>query len=119
MTNVALATRLDPALPSKYKRLIAMGGAIRGTGIVTSVAEFNAYTEPEAVAIVFDAWTGLALISWETTLAHAFTAEQVEMLMAMDSPSAEFFRRFTRRKINFIHKGRGKCCGSIKNCHPQ
>jgi purine nucleosidase len=108
LTNVALATRLDPALPSKYKRLIAMGGAIRGTGIVTSVAEFNAYTDPEAVAIVFDTWPGLTLISWETTMAHAFTAEQVETLMAMDSPRAEFFRRITQWKINFIHQSMGR-----------
>jgi purine nucleosidase len=108
LTNLALATRLDPTLPNKYKHLVVMGGAMRGTGIVTPVAEFNAYSDPEAVAIVFDAWPGLTLISWETTLAHAFNAEQVEKLMAMDSRRAEFFRRITRRKIEFIHKSMGR-----------
>ena len=104
LTNLALATRLDQALPNKYKRLVVMGGSIRGMGNATPAAEFNAYTDPEAAAIVFDAWPGLTLISWETTMAHGFTAEQVETLMAMDSPRAEFFQRITRRTIEFIHQ---------------
>jgi len=41
LTNVALATRLDPDLPIKYARLVVMGGTIRGTGNVTSAAEFR------------------------------------------------------------------------------
>ena len=85
-----------------------MGGAIRATGIVTSVAEFNAYSDPEAAAIVLDTWPGLTLISWETTIAHALTTDMVEMLMAMDSPRAEFFRRITRHKIEFIHQSLGR-----------
>jgi purine nucleosidase len=108
LTNLALATRLDPTLPRKYRRLIVMGGSIRGMGNVTSVAEFNAYTDPEAAAIVFDAWPGLTLISWETTMAHGLTAEQVETLMAIDSPRAEFFRRITRRTIEFTHQALGR-----------
>jgi purine nucleosidase len=55
LTNVALATRLDPMLPQKYRRLIAMGGSIRGLGNITPAAEFNVYTDPEAAAIVVDA----------------------------------------------------------------
>jgi purine nucleosidase len=108
LTNLALATRLDPTLPNKYRRLVVMGGSIRGMGNVTPVAEFNAYTDPEAAAIVFDAWPGLTLISWETTLAHGFTAEQVEMLMAVDSPRAEFFRRITREMIEVVHQFLGR-----------
>ncbi len=108
LTNLALATRLDPTLPEKYKRLVVMGGAIRGTGNITPAAEFNVYADPEAAAIVFDAWPGLTLISWETTMAHGFTAEQVETLMAMDSPRAEFFRRITRQTIESVHHALGR-----------
>jgi purine nucleosidase len=108
LTNLALATRLDPMLPGKVKRLIVMGGSIRGVGNVTSVAEFNVYTDPEAAAIVFDAWPGLTLISWETTMAHGLAPEQVEMLMTIDSPRAEFFRRITRRTIEFLHQVLGR-----------
>ncbi|NIM95800.1 MAG: nucleoside hydrolase [Anaerolineales bacterium] len=107
-TNLALATRLDPDLPEKYKRLVVMGGSIHGTGNVTPTAEFNAYTDPEAVAIVFDAWPGLTLISWETTVHHGFTVEQVEILMAMDSPRGEFFRRITRHIFEYTHQVLGR-----------
>jgi purine nucleosidase len=110
LTNVALATRLDPALPQKYARLVVMGGSIRGVGNVTTAAEFNVYADPEAAAIVFDAWPGLTLVSWETTMAHGFSAEQVEVLLSGDSPRAKFFRRITLRSIGVLeqilgHKG--------------
>lgn len=108
LTNLALATRLDPGLPERYKRLVVMGGAIRGVGNVTSTAEFNVYTDPEAAAIVFDAWPHVTLVSWETTLAHGLTAEQVAALMAVDSPRAAFFRRITRRTIEFLHRELGR-----------
>jgi purine nucleosidase len=107
LTNIALATRLDPDLPSKYARLVVMGGAIHGTGNVTSVAEFNAYADPEAAAIVFDAWPGLTLVSWETTLGHGFTAEQIDVLMAIDSPRAEFFQRITRHALEMTQRSLG------------
>jgi len=101
---VALATRLDPALPQKYARLVAMGGSIRGVGNITAAAEFNAYADPEAAAVVFDAWPGLTLVSWETTMAHSLSAGQVEVLLAVDSPRAEFFRRITLRLIGVLEQ---------------
>jgi len=104
LTNVALATRLDPALPRKYQRLVVMGGSIRGAGNVTTAAEFNAYADPEAAAIVFDAWPGLTLVSWETTMAHGLAAEQVEALLSVDSPRAEFFRRTTLHSIETLEQ---------------
>jgi purine nucleosidase len=108
LTNLALATRLDPTLPGKYGRLIVMGGSIRGMGNVTATAEFNVYTDPEAAAIVFDAWPGLTLVSWETTMASGLTPAQVEALMAIDSPRAEFFRRITQRTMTFVHQVLGR-----------
>jgi purine nucleosidase len=104
LTNVALATRLDPALPQKYRRLVVMGGTIRGLGNVTTAAEFNAYADPEAVAVVFDGWPGLTLASWETTMGHGFSGEQVDVLFGIDSPRAEFFRRITNRSIGVLEQ---------------
>jgi purine nucleosidase len=100
LTNLALATRLDPALPQKYKRLIVMGGAIHAKGNSWErAAEFNFYCDPEAAAIVFQSWPGLWLIPWETTLAHALQPEQVAALSQGSSPRAELFRRTIRHRF--------------------
>jgi inosine-uridine nucleoside N-ribohydrolase len=55
LTNVALAVRRDPSFVSRLRSVTIMGGAARGLGNVTSVAEFNVWADPEAAAIVFDA----------------------------------------------------------------
>ncbi len=101
LTDLALATRLDPAFPTKYKRLVVMGGTIRAAGITPPVAQFDSYADPQAVAIVSDAWRGPALISWKATLDHCLAREQVEALMGVDSPRAEFFQRISRGMIEF------------------
>lgn len=47
LTNLALASLIDPAFPSLVKELHVMGGAI-GKGNVTPHAEFNFYFDAEA-----------------------------------------------------------------------
>ncbi|MBN1260238.1 MAG: nucleoside hydrolase [Anaerolineae bacterium] len=103
LTNVAMATRLDPELPQKYRELVVMGGSIRGMGNATPAAEFNLYTDPEAAAIVFSTWPQLTLLSWETTMAHTFSPQQVDALWSMASPRAEFFRRVSQNTLDFIN----------------
>ncbi len=105
LTNLALATRLDPSLPQKYKRLVVMGGAIRATGNMPSPStEFNIFTDPEAAAVVFQSWPGLWLLSWETTVHHALSGEQVQALLNAGTPKAEFFRRITEHTLEFARK---------------
>jgi len=100
LTNVALATCLDPALPQKYKRLVVMGGAIHAKGNSWErAAEFNFYCDPEAAAIVFARWPAVTLVSWETTLAHGLQPPQVEALAQGVSPRAELFRRTIRKQF--------------------
>lgn len=52
MTNLAMALRIRPALETKIKRLIFMGGAVRAPGNATPAAEFNFWFDPEAAGIV-------------------------------------------------------------------
>lgn len=56
LTNLALAVRTEPNLPSLLRRLIIMGGAFDYRGNTTPVAEWNISVDPEAAAEVFDAW---------------------------------------------------------------
>lgn len=103
LTNVALATRLDPTLPSKFHRLVVMGGAIRATGNMPYPStEFNVHCDPEAAAIVFAAWPNLTLVSWETTMEYMLDADHVEALLRAPTPRGRFFRRITEQTLRFV-----------------
>jgi purine nucleosidase len=107
LTNIAMATRLDPGLPGKYKRLVVMGGAVLAQGNSWErAAEFNFYCDPEAAAVVFQQWPGLTLVPWETCLAHGLRPDQVEELASLDSPRAELFRRTIQKR--FVEQAPGK-----------
>jgi purine nucleosidase len=108
LTNLALALRLDPDLPGRYRQLMVMGGAVRAMGNTQNhSAEFNFYTDPEAAHIVLDGWPGVQLLPWETAVEHTVPQEQVEALMAIDSPRAEFFRRITAKILQFTERRLG------------
>ncbi|OBH18998.1 nucleoside hydrolase [Mycolicibacter sinensis] len=54
LTNLALALRAEPALPTLLRRLVIMGGAFSGER--SGWAEFNIGFDPVAAAEVFAAW---------------------------------------------------------------
>jgi purine nucleosidase len=103
LTNVALATRLDPTLPSKYKELVIMGGAIYARGNTpNTAAEFNIYHDPEAAAIVFESWPELTMSSWETTMAYPISAGLLAELRSVPTPRGEFFDKIVDKIAKFI-----------------
>lgn len=57
LTNLALALRAEPALPTLLRRLVIMGGAYDYRGNTTPVTEWNIGVDPEAAAEVFAAWS--------------------------------------------------------------
>ena len=59
LTNLALAVKLCPELPSLLKRLVVMGGAFNHAGNTTPTTEWNIAVDPESAKIVFDAFSGL------------------------------------------------------------
>jgi purine nucleosidase len=56
LTNLALALRAEPALPTLLRQLVIMGGSYDHRGNTTLVAEWNISVDPEAAAEVFAAW---------------------------------------------------------------
>ncbi|MCD2144456.1 nucleoside hydrolase [Gordonia paraffinivorans] len=56
LTNLAIAIRRDPTLPSRLRRLVIMGGAFHAHGNTTAVSEWNVAVDPEAAAEVFAAF---------------------------------------------------------------
>lgn len=57
LTNLALALRSEPALPTLLRRLVVMGGSYDHRGNTTAVAEWNVSVDPEAAAEVLAAWS--------------------------------------------------------------
>ncbi|HZA08857.1 nucleoside hydrolase [Mycobacterium sp.] len=57
LTNLALALRAEPELPSLLRRLVIMGGSFDYRGNTTPVAEWNISVDPEAATEVFTAWS--------------------------------------------------------------
>ena len=56
LTNVAVALRREPALPTLLRRLVIMGGAYRSPGNTAPTTEWNAAWDPEATKAVVDAF---------------------------------------------------------------
>jgi len=103
LTNLAVALSLDPELPTKFKQLVIMGGAIYSKGNAGSLtAEFNIHADPEAAHIVFSSWPMLSLLSWETTLAHVFTRQVLNRFFNMGTARARFFHDTNQKILGFI-----------------
>ena len=105
LTNLALALRLDPDLPSYYDRLVLMGGAYYAQGNTPNFpAEFNIFSDPDAAAVVFDNWPILTMISWEATIAHGLPLSDFKALMKYQNPRSQFLGNITNQLIAFFEE---------------
>src|SRR5215472_16195009 len=85
LTNLALALRLDPALPQRVAKLVIMDGAVTGRGNTDRVpVEFNIGFDPEAAHAVFSCWPNITLVDWEATMRHGIEFERIERWLGAD-----------------------------------
>lgn len=104
LTNLAIAAKIDPQLPGKFKRTVVMGGAYlaKGNSWIPAV-EFNFYEDPEAAYIVLQEWDEVTIVPWETSIAYALSPDEARRLGSFGSPRAEFFRKsITKRFVEQI-----------------
>lgn len=102
LTNLALALRLDPALPRRIARLVVMGGAVRGNGNTGRLAaEFNIGFDAEAAHVVFSAWPTFELVDWEACLRHAMPFARFDALVADGDRRARFLAAVSRKARAF------------------
>ncbi|MCS7056381.1 MAG: nucleoside hydrolase [Thermoflexales bacterium] len=96
LTNVALASNLDPSLPDRIAKLVIMGGAWQARGNQTSAAEFNIAADPESAHVVFERFPNVIMLPWEVSLDQMMPFEVFERIRAGASPRARFFAAMTR-----------------------
>ena len=107
LTNIALALRLDPTLPTRIARIVVMGGAVTGRGNTTPVAEFNIGFDPEAAHIVFAAFERLDLADWEAVIAHGVPHRDVDRWLQADSARARFYADISAHTRRWAEGRRG------------
>ncbi len=78
-TNLALALASEPGLAAKVARVVLMAGAA-GEGNVTASAEFNAWSDPEALAILLGSGCEVVLAPLELTAQALVTPARIAAL---------------------------------------
>jgi purine nucleosidase len=104
LTNIALAVRRDPTLPSRIKRCVVMGAVADHLGNQSPVAEFNMWVDPHAVAVTLESGLPLELVGWDVSRTYAVMepADAAE-LRAIGTPLAEFCVDIQASLIRFCH----------------
>jgi pyrimidine-specific ribonucleoside hydrolase len=106
LTNVAHLLQRHPDVTQRLERIVWMGGAI-AEGNVTPAAEFNAFVDPEAAALVFASGIPVTMVGLDVTHKALFTAEHAERLRGAGAAGravaelADFFLRFHRQRYRF------------------
>lgn len=93
LTNIAKAIIRDPRIKEKLNKVIIMGGAIEVSGNVTSAAEFNIYSDPEAAKIVFQSDLPIILVPLDVTGAHALMKDEIIEFREREDLSSKFIYR--------------------------
>ena len=89
ITNVAVFLRDRPDLADRVREIVWMGGST-GRGNVTPYAEFNAWVDPEALAIVVGSGIRFTMVGLNVTHRALVTTEVRERLAAVGTRTAAF-----------------------------
>jgi purine nucleosidase len=108
LTNLAMATRLDPSIVGKVKRLWVMGGTNNALGNDTPAAEYNVWCDPEAAKIVFGAGYPLTMVGWEICCRHAVLDDAATAAVAaLNTPLSRFFMDINRVARHYAMENQG------------
>lgn len=86
-TNLALLLAQYPEDKAKIKQVILMGGTL-SRGNMSSVAEFNVYSDPQAAEIVFKSGLDLVMVGLDVTLKGRIT-EASQQAIAKCGPAGQ------------------------------
>jgi purine nucleosidase/pyrimidine-specific ribonucleoside hydrolase len=98
LTNVAIALARDRDRFARLSRLVVMGGAVRVPGNVTPAAEFNFFTDPDAVAVVLASGIPVEVVPLDVTRQVLLTRRALDSALAgPETGRTRFLRDVTVR----------------------
>jgi inosine-uridine nucleoside N-ribohydrolase len=103
LTNLAVALSLEPELPRLVRHVVLMGGAFLARGNVTPDAEFNAWADPEAAAIVARSLLPLTFIGLDVTHQTLFPRASWEALRERPNAESRLIYSLFRRTFEVRH----------------
>lgn len=89
MTNLAIATRMDPDLMRKVGQIYWLGGAITASGNTSPVAEANVDGDAEAAKIVCTSDLPLTILTLDVSMGARIYAEDVERMRGVNHPGVQ------------------------------
>ncbi len=85
LTNIGMAIAKERSIIPKIREILWMGGAFDEPGNTTDLAEFNAFVDPDAAAIVFNSGIPLTIFPLDVTHKAILPPEAVEQLRSVGS----------------------------------
>ena len=108
LTNIAMAIKKDPSIVKDIKHLWIMGGVNNSIGNIRAVAEYNFYTDPEAVKIVLHSGMSMTMVTWDNCLDYAVMYEDdIVDIKKMNTKGAKFFLDVNMHVKEFEYAKRG------------
>jgi purine nucleosidase len=105
MTNLAAAIGLEPAWAGNVAELVLMAGsATTYAHNVTTVADFNAYADPEALQIVLDSGASIRMVGLDQTSRVLLNRQDAERMRAGGDAFGTWAAECTDAWIDFLHR---------------
>jgi purine nucleosidase len=100
LTNLALATRIDPQFPTLAKELVVMGGSVNPGRSDPEFypaprREFNFWFDPEAAHIVLCAlWPKITVTTVDISITTRLTKEMIAQIAKANAPVAQYIGKY-------------------------
>ncbi|KAL3870548.1 hypothetical protein ACJMK2_038601 [Sinanodonta woodiana] len=104
LTNVAIATRMDPDFGKRLKACYIMGGNYKAVGNITTSAEFNFHYDAEAAYVFLNKlFCPITIVTWELCKDHSLEWDLYDRLRSVETEKAKFMRKIEKKAVDFSH----------------
>eukprot|EP00118_Oscarella_pearsei_P000282 m.4605 g.4605 ORF g.4605 m.4605 type:complete len:318 (+) comp11009_c0_seq1:118-1071(+) len=106
LTNLALASRMDPGFSRRLKNVVIMGGNIEGRGNASPAAEFNFHGDPEAAHVVLKEFSDVkpTLVTMESCGKELLGEDWWDELRGKNTKKAKFLKDFSQFSFDFVKR---------------